>query len=194
MSESESNAIVARICIFYISLPEFNLSLRNDFIITRIRYGLMIADDPRDSTLLDKDTQISDFLEYAAREWTTHVRQAGTAIQDSRTLDAALTICNTLIIRYHNWFQIHSLADSDYPSFSCPTLAVLSYCGLEVLISHFLQQNCIDVNQRDVSGRTALSWAALQDRCNVVRLLMEQAGSKVNLKDKGGQTPLSLAV
>lgn len=51
----------------------------------------------------------------------------------------------------------------------------------------------IDVNFKDVDGRTALHVAACQSRTDVVQLLL-QRGADVNLEDRWGSTPLADAI
>jgi ankyrin repeat protein len=51
----------------------------------------------------------------------------------------------------------------------------------------------VDVNTRNVSGRTALHYASFRDHGEIIEYLVKQ-GALVDLKDKGGFTPLIEAV
>lgn len=50
-----------------------------------------------------------------------------------------------------------------------------------------------DVNLRDKSGRTPLSWAIRNKHTDIVRVLLEVDGVDVDLQDGESRTPLSLA-
>jgi len=51
----------------------------------------------------------------------------------------------------------------------------------------------MSVNQRNVTSKTALHWAAAYGRLAVVKRLVE-SGANVNAKDSNGVTPLTWAV
>ena len=50
--------------------------------------------------------------------------------------------------------------------------------------------NDIDVNARDVYGRTALTQACLVNNARMVHFLLEQGGADANVPDQKGWTPL----
>jgi len=59
--------------------------------------------------------------------------------------------------------------------------------GARVLLA-----NGADVNQKDDFGRTALHWAVVYQKLDVVQLLVSH-GANVNIKDQSGDMPLHLA-
>jgi len=72
-----------------------------------------------------------------------------------------------------------------------PLLHMFSSSNTE-MIKLLLQGNA-SVNMQDVDGRTTLSRAVEVGNKLVVQLLFQESGTRVNLKDKNGVTPLHLA-
>ena len=60
-------------------------------------------------------------------------------------------------------------------------------------VARLLIQKGADVNARDLSGATSLSWAALTDDYPMAQFLL-QNGAHVNSKDNKGKTPLHWAI
>ena len=61
------------------------------------------------------------------------------------------------------------------------------------MVKLLLERNEVEVNLKDIFGKTALSLAAEGGHTEVVKLLLEQNEIEVNLKDNYAQTALSLA-
>jgi len=64
---------------------------------------------------------------------------------------------------------------------------------LVMVVKLLLEQGNVDVNSKDSSGRTPLSFAAEWGNETVVKLLLEQGNVDVNSEDSSGRTPLSIA-
>ncbi|KAF2685037.1 hypothetical protein K458DRAFT_430639 [Lentithecium fluviatile CBS 122367] len=60
----------------------------------------------------------------------------------------------------------------------------------EAIVKLLLQIGKVDVDSRDNSGRTPLSWAAEKGNETMVKLLLESGKVDVDSKDNSGQTPL----
>jgi ankyrin repeat protein len=60
----------------------------------------------------------------------------------------------------------------------------------EAIVKLLLQIGKVDVNSRDKSGRTPLSWAAEKGDETLVKLLLESGKVDVDSKNNSGQTPL----
>lgn len=71
-------------------------------------------------------------------------------------------------------------------------LHMASSQGIEKLVRVLLRAQTNDSNVRDGHGRTPLHWAALTDRVDVMRLLLE-CGAEINAVDHLNRTPLFLA-
>ena len=72
-----------------------------------------------------------------------------------------------------------------------PVFRASEYGHLEVVKS--LLANGATVGDKDLTGHTALNWAAMRNRINVVIALLKK-GADVNTKDNNGITPLLYAV
>ena len=64
--------------------------------------------------------------------------------------------------------------------------------GCETVILLLLEYEGIDINSKDIVGRTPLSWAAMNGHTAVVQLLLEH-GIDADSKGKFGQTPFWFA-
>jgi ankyrin repeat protein len=61
------------------------------------------------------------------------------------------------------------------------------------VVKLLLETGKVDVDSKDTTGRTPLSWAAGRGHEAVVKLLLETGMVDVDSKDTTGQTPLSWA-
>lgn len=52
----------------------------------------------------------------------------------------------------------------------------------------------VDVNARDHDGRTPLHWAVLQDRVDLLQILVVDLGANIDQRDAAGRTPLLLSM
>jgi ankyrin repeat protein/serine/threonine protein kinase len=68
-------------------------------------------------------------------------------------------------------------------------LHLASICGVKVIVDLILARNCLPIDARDSSGRTALHLAATLCQKDVVEMLLA-CGADVNAIDDGGATPL----
>ncbi|KAF5846756.1 hypothetical protein GGP41_004773 [Bipolaris sorokiniana] len=69
----------------------------------------------------------------------------------------------------------------------------ISSRGNESIVRMLLNHTGIDINPRDILGRTPTWWAAIDGHRAVVRLLLETSKVKVNLPNDNGSTPLFVA-
>ena len=104
------------------------------------------------------------------------------------------------------WFSTYHFHEEHTLPQHFTNLTIASYFGLAHFVEIEFQQSHIDVNAKDTGfGRSALSWASCFGHDEIVKLLLQlsQAAQEttrdnakivdINLKDKIGQTPLSLA-
>jgi ankyrin repeat protein len=61
------------------------------------------------------------------------------------------------------------------------------------MVKLLLSTGNVDVDSKDNSGQTPLSWAAKRGNKAVVKLLLATGDVDIDLKDNSGQTPLSWA-
>jgi ankyrin repeat protein len=144
----ESNLIVARICLSYLLLDVFE------------QQPLLLDDGSSHediSSTVDGYMEQHAFLDYAANEWFTHLREAKTR-GDSATLENALHVINTQSNKFLTWFQVVSTTfDRGIRHRGVTELMVASYCGIPALVQLLLDRG-EDIATKDKEGWTALHW------------------------------------
>jgi ankyrin repeat protein len=179
MMPEESNLVLAKACISYLLLNEFKyFPLEWKAVFGTIH-----------EKVVNQYTNKHSFLDYAARHWAFHIRQArGT--NDTAVLNASLNLCNTQSERFHTWFLvfwIHYVGYCITPKFT--DLIVGSFLGLEAEVKLLLEHK-VDIDAtEDLYRSTALYWAARNGHVAVVQLLLEK-GADVEVKDIDGDTAL----
>ncbi|KAL7954774.1 ankyrin repeat-containing domain protein [Trichoderma compactum] len=131
------------------------------------------------------------FLDYASRNWGSHLRQSQSQdllslalvlLHDEKKLGATVQILYLPRHRKNEWHD-------DYPH-GFTALHVIAYWGLDKMM--LLLATCkskIDVKAQDSRGETALHLAAQQGHLDVLRLLL-QAAADVDTANGRGETPL----
>ncbi|KAF3806885.1 hypothetical protein GCG54_00007135 [Colletotrichum gloeosporioides] len=148
------------------------------------------------------------FLAYSVEYWTLHCRNA-TVMVDWDIENLIADLCNVDWVGCLPWVTAYNTLlpegrQIDPSSFT--TLILVSYFGLEEMVSKLIQKEHIQLNIKDNKyGRSALAWAARNGHSNVVRVLVNTVTNlspkekfrrgkvDVNSVDQKGQTPLSLA-
>jgi hypothetical protein len=144
-------------------------------------------------SIVDQYCNMNCFLNYAAKNFAAHFRQA---IMKGQTalLESILKVCDTQSNRFLTWFRGYWIAmnfSSEYPR-GVTDLMIGSHFGLEVVVRQLLEEGA-EVATEDSCGRIALHWAASYGHETVVRLLLEKEAN-VNSEDSFGETPLCGAV
>lgn len=178
----DSNRILAEICIWYLLFKEFETSR------------------------LDANAPSRVFLDYSAKHWAAHYREAHIT-HDAEITPLVLKICDTSSQKYLIWFKsFWTNTVLDVPE-NFTTLMVASYFGLERVVKLLLEMDGVDLNATDANyGRSALSWAAGNGHEVVVKLLItrakvdskatfklrlkKRAKANINTRDTYGATPL----
>ncbi|OJD15619.1 hypothetical protein AJ78_04139 [Emergomyces pasteurianus Ep9510] len=135
------------------------------------------------------------FLDYSAKFWSFHYREARISNYDASITSLAWGISDPDSRAYSVWSEIYcdALEDSIRKLPENPTaLMVASYFGHSDVAQLLMDQN-IDLESKDEDGRTSLSWAVMTGHEAVAKLLLE-AGANPESKDGRGWTPLSHAV
>lgn len=63
----------------------------------------------------------------------------------------------------------------------------------ETVVQLLLSNDCVDVNSRDINGRTLLSWVAGVGNLERVKLLVAKDDIDRDMQDFDGRTPLTSA-
>ncbi|KAF2489696.1 hypothetical protein BU16DRAFT_495019, partial [Lophium mytilinum] len=129
---TESETLMARICVTYLSFAEFDGA--RDFASSVVEHR---------------------FLEYAADSWASHYRK----IQHSaieQVFQSVARLCDPRSQRFKTWSHIYLAKNTHYikPKFT-NILMVASYFGLEAILELALEHTA-DVNSKDEHGMTSL--------------------------------------
>ncbi|KAL7949328.1 hypothetical protein V8C42DRAFT_350993 [Trichoderma barbatum] len=127
------------------------------------------------------------FLEYSAKNWSTHLREAH-IMDGSAILRSVSKICDVNMKSYSAWFDLYWQTTGLQPTKQFTILMVASYCGHTALAKLCLEIG-VDIEAKDiVFGRTPLLWAVIEGRDAVVKLLIEK-GADISVNEHG-RTPL----
>jgi ubiquitin C-terminal hydrolase/ankyrin repeat protein len=172
---SDAHAVLAECCVRYLN------SFSSD------------ASPPTDTTR-DASHHVDRhaFLDYSAKFWVVHVREASISNDDAVIAPLASRISDPDSKTYLVWSQLYW--KSTYmriPRFST-ALTVASYFGHDVITRQLVDKGA-DLESKDKSyARTPLSWAAMNGHEAVAEMLLEKGGN-VESKDGYSRTALSLA-
>ncbi|KAL6886916.1 ankyrin repeat-containing domain protein [Trichoderma evansii] len=180
----ESHCVLAEICIWHLLA------------------GLeMISDSPAHHNWREI------FLDYSAKYWASHFRQAPIETQSMMT-KSILMICNVDSSCCKSWFSIYwTTTNIKFPE-GFTMLMMASYFGLNFAVSDLLTMANIKLDTLDDTyQRSALSWAARKGFHRVSELLLRgvrrkigtfelpiRKKPKVDLQDIYGRAPLTYAV
>jgi hypothetical protein len=179
-----SNTLMAKVCVSY---RLFSIFERAPLKIETTASGSIVH------SIVDQYCNMHCFLNYAAKDFAAHFRQA-TIKGQTALLESTLKVCDTQSNRFLTWFRVYWItmnSSSEYPP-GVTDLMIGSHFGLEVVVRQLLEEGA-EVAIEDSCGRIALHWAASYGHETVVRLLLEKEAN-VNSEDSFGETPLCGAV
>jgi hypothetical protein len=166
---------IAKTCVTYLSFDAFGS-------------GFCLTDKEFEARL-----QLNPLYDYAARNWGHHVRAASTEeerlILEFLKSEAKLSASSQVMIASKLY-----LDDSGYSQRVPKQMTgvhLAAYFGLREEMTALLE-NGHDLNSKDSTGRTPLSYAAKYGHEAVVKLLLEK-GAELETKSDSSQTPLSWA-
>ena len=168
----ESNRILAEICIWRLSLSDFDL-------------GNLPSEEQA------QHNSNRTLLVYSAQHWADHFRDSNGS--DNCIITAAVDYCCPSSSVSSAWFDIYQRSTiGDVPG-SFTSLLVASYFGLSQVVDRLPKEAFKNVNLKDSRyKRSALFWACSNGHVAVVQRLLV-AGAKANLRDNDGRTPLHSA-
>jgi NACHT domain/Ankyrin repeats (3 copies) len=177
LDPSNSEAIMARICVEYLSLDElYEIAPAK---ISKGRQALThhTTQHDRKESKMGEEHEIEALLSYSSEHWAAHFRYAklkGAVVSKAREL------CRVEGNRFQLWFPWLWRAfrpHKDRPDMNDIRLAAFN--GHEVILRMILGAELVDLEARDQQGRTALTWAAELGHEKVVRMLLNK-GAKLN--------------
>lgn len=170
----ESNSVLAKICLSYLLFHELNRQVAEEV------------------DLLNDTIVAHEFLDYAAKHWANHCRQA--RIKDNKSvLQSTLDVCDTQSNRFQRWFGVYWQegrwpGNPRFPNYT--DLMIASYLGLEATVKLLVEQDGVKLSLKNNRGWTALSYAAYRGHAEVVKVLLKQNDVDIHLKDSDDWTAL----
>ncbi|KAL6690982.1 hypothetical protein J3F84DRAFT_404018 [Trichoderma pleuroticola] len=123
------------------------------------------------------------FLEYSARNWSMHFREAH-IMANNVILSSVLGICDTNSKSYSVWFDLFWQTTGLQSTKRFTDLMMASYCGHTAVADLCLEIGS-NIETRDtIYSRTPLLWATTEGRDDVVKLLIEK-GADVDANEHG---------
>jgi hypothetical protein len=164
---------------------------------TCIRYLAM--DEIAQSKIDDRADLMSAFplLDYATRSWVAHVKQSeARKISQDDLLSYFAWPSEALLQLWTRVYRIIERYSRDCPENETRMVHIVSRYQLMGSLRMILQmadQVGTNIDAKDHTGRTPLSWAAGSGHEAVVKLLVERDDVEADSRDNNGQTPLSWA-
>lgn len=169
----QAHAVLAEVCMLYLNLFNSIVSLPNNGDWDPTYYGDSLA-----------------FLDYSAKTWSIHFREANIKANSEKTLLAS-KLCDPRSKTYLLWFRVYWRSiDMNIPK-HFTDLMVASHLGLVAVVKRLLVK-VTETESKDDYQRTSLSLAAQMGHESIVMLLI-QCGANPETRDKYNRTPLSLA-
>jgi len=153
-----------------------------------------------DGVLADTDREVGHhidshaFLNYAASFWSLHFREAYISNNDEEVaiIGLVLRVSDPHSKAFSAWSKIHWKNQIYFNYAGLPTvLTVASYFGHINVVTLLLKKGT-DLETKDSSGMTPLSWAADHGYEAIVKLLVEK-GADIESKNNYNWTPLAYA-
>lgn len=170
----QAHHVLAEIYVLYLDLFNFGLSPA-------------IVAEGNTSCLRGKD----GLLNYSAVNWEMHFRNAQ-VVNIAAILPAALRIYNPDSKSFSIWFKAHKGSTDNILNKNMTSLILASYFG-HTSIAQLLIGKGANIDARDGSSYTALSWAVIRGHMATAQLLIEN-GADIEASDTYKTTPLVKAV
>lgn len=172
ITHHDAHGVLAEACVLYLDL--FN----------------------HDPSSTDTDTNIGDslecsFLDYSARKWGDHYREADISTRTD-LFPSTLSIYNPMSRSWSAWFNIFREEELPHIPGTINNLAAACYFGHENVVRHLLDQGP-RLESTDPGDANPLLCAALNGHEAIVSLLLDR-GASFELETAAGQPLLSWAV
>ncbi|RKK67486.1 hypothetical protein BFJ69_g14454 [Fusarium oxysporum] len=163
---------LSRTCIRYLAMEEIGSSISYEPDLLKLEFP---------------------FLHYATTSWVVHTKQSDVrSVPQEDLLEYFTGPSNTLMERWVCIYGILGRFSNNCPPKGANLVHILSMYGVAGALWTILEradQVGINIDGKDLSGRTPLSYAAAQGHEAVIRLLLDW-GVFIEAADRWGQTPL----
>ncbi|KAG4034505.1 hypothetical protein MFRU_003g04650 [Monilinia fructicola] len=159
-----SNLILTECCLWYLSFEDFEK-----------------LSPPERMSEINQYCAENHFLDYSAKNWSTHFREA----ESMDLYKLGLITCDVSSTRFLLWFSIYWRLDNSYfhgPPEWKNDLFPIAYLGIDSLMPILLES--IDIDARDSGLRTPLLWSVERGNEAIVKLLLE---AKADVNAQGGR-------
>lgn len=171
----EGESYITKICLTYLSFSTFDGALC------------------RTAKELEDRLKFNPFYGYAACNWGHHARESSITSQEIMNfLESTVKVeasSQVLTSNRHEDLLYKSFDSQQIGPTEMTGLHLAAYFGLERAVDNLLQF----CNNKDIYGRTPLSWAAENGHVPVVEQLIATGQVEIDPEDKCGKTPLTLA-
>ncbi|KAK2785943.1 hypothetical protein FQN52_008210 [Onygenales sp. PD_12] len=130
------------------------------------------------------------FLIYSVENWPLHVRRACIE-NDSILFPSVMKLLFDPAGDDDRWFTVLDIYHDGLSS-SSPLMRA-SFFGFRIAAETLLQENTIDINERNSEGCSALWLAAMEGHEEIVKLLLRAPMVNPDIRNNYGQTPLGVA-
>ena len=185
VKQKDSSLIMAKICISFL---EFQILESEPFV-----FDSSCHISTEDMKKLKQYADQHRFLDYSAKNWLLHLRDASDTI-DKNILDRFCALCDTERKSLRAWFELYWGSGSALVM-PCPKtpqpLMIAAHAGVTVALNILLQIGA-DVNAKDDLGNTPLVYAVLNGQLDIIKILLMES-AEVKAENLTGATPLILA-
>jgi NACHT domain/Ankyrin repeats (many copies)/Ankyrin repeats (3 copies) len=175
---SESETIMARICVEYLSLDELYHTAPKTSSGRHTPIHQTTPDDRRQE--MGEENEIEALLSYSSEHWPDHFRIARFEQKDA-LVSKARELCRIEDDQFRLWFPVFSRT---FPSYTRPTIMnssmmLAAFNGHEMILRMVFDDESVILEEKGDMARTALIWAAELGHVRVVDLLLKK-GANVN--------------
>lgn len=179
LNPTESNSLLAEICVTYLLNPNVSKSNR-EAATSNVEAG--VQDYPSNNR----------FLDYASKNWAEHFTVAK---EPEQLVKNVVSLCDPVSEHFNTWFYNYwkSLHHSNSRLKGINNLMVASHLGhLSVIRWLKTQKDKINIAATDKNGWTALHWASQWENLEIAEELLD-LGADIDAESEKKRTPLDFA-
>lgn len=190
LNPSESENIMTRICVEYLSLSKIYDSKIVDIKLFQ-KDGIDDESDDDGARLAEmiEEHEIGTLLLYSTEHWAAHFRNTSFKLGDP-IVSKVRELCRVQGNKFRLWFPwMWKALRRGTPPAKMNDLMVAAFNGHEVILKMILSAERTALEAQDGNGRTALIWASSEGHERVVKILLNM-GADINAEDHRYRTAL----